>query len=334
MSSDSWSPPTSTTRTPTMAPSARPSDLASGTLPVSVMGPATMPHWTTDWVSTMQQMQLTLATLECRLAALETRHVVAAAQTADKHSNALVAHKSACPGHPKPSKSSQTPTVPSSCNPRRAPCSTSNTPLAIPLAWNLLPTNGQTPCYECTLELPDSLVVHVIGHQRRGLKQAHDLEGRRFVTIWGWGTNQQIGEALVVLGKRITKKHVHALWKQQSGNAALAVAAPAPSREPTSSTLKPSIQFAPPPPKASAQSAPPPPPMASMHDSTMDFKEPADWDDLPPMPVSAAPSLPVSSSMALSTLTPALLSLMVIDYAFGHYALGTSTAPLCGTNTA
>ncbi|KAG6874561.1 hypothetical protein C0993_000359, partial [Termitomyces sp. T159_Od127] len=109
----------------------------------------------------------------------------------------------------------------------------------------------------------------------------------------------------MVLGKHIAKKHVHALWKQRFGNAALA-----PSREPTSSTSKPSIQFAPPPPKASAQSAPPPPPMASMHDSTMDFKEPADWDDPPPMPVLAASSLPASLPMALSTPTPALSSPM------------------------
>ncbi|KAG6883384.1 hypothetical protein C0993_006469 [Termitomyces sp. T159_Od127] len=196
MSSDSWSPPTSMTHTPTTAPSAHPSDLAS------------------------------------------------------------VAHQSARPGCPKPSKSSQTPTTPSSCNPQWAPCSTSNTLLTVPLAWDLPPTNGKTPCYKCALELPNSLVAHVVGHQGHGLKQAHDLsssqlaaflvgpaggEGRCFVTIWS--TNQQIGEALVVLGKRIAKKHMHAPQKQQSGNAA-----PAPSREPASSTLKPSIQFAPPPP--------------------------------------------------------------------------------------
>ncbi|KAG6862855.1 hypothetical protein C0993_001215 [Termitomyces sp. T159_Od127] len=292
-------------------------------------------------------MQLTLAALERRLAALETGHVVAAARTADKRSNAPVAHRSARPGRPKPSESSPTPTAPPSHNPRRAPRSISNTPLAIPLARDLPPTNGKTPRYECALELPDSLVAHVVGHQGRGLKQAHDLsgsqlaafsvgpagsEGRRFVTIRG--TDQQIGEALVVLGKRIAKKRVRAPRKQRSGNAAPAVAVPAPSREPASSTLKPSIQFALPPPKASAQSALPPPPRATMHDSTTDFKEPADWEDPTPTPVPAAPSLPAGSPMALSTPTPALSSPMVIDYAFGHYAQGTSTAPLRGANTA
>ncbi|KAG6882738.1 hypothetical protein C0993_009337, partial [Termitomyces sp. T159_Od127] len=267
MSSDSWSPPTPTTRTSTAAPSACPSDLASGTPPVPGTRPSMTPHWTADWFSLMQQMQLTLATLERRLAALESEHVIAATQTAAKRSNAPVAHCSAPPGRPKPSKSSQTPTG-------------------------------------------------------RGLKQAHDLsgswlaaftvgpassKGRRFVTIWG--TDQQIGEALVVFGKRIAKKHVHALRKQQSGNAVPAVAAPAPSRANASST-----------PKPPTLSTPPPPPMACVPDSTLDFPEPADWDEPTPVLTPAASSLPAGSPMALSTPTPALSSSMVIDYAYGHYA--------------
>ena len=78
--------------------------------------------------------------------------------------------------------------------------------------------DGRTPCFECALELPDSLVVRVGGHQGCGLKQALNISGAclsafstgsrdrdcHYVTIWG--TNQQIGEALVVLGKRIAKK--------------------------------------------------------------------------------------------------------------------------------
>ncbi|KAG6871675.1 hypothetical protein C0992_010515, partial [Termitomyces sp. T32_za158] len=213
--------------------------------------------------------------------------------------------------------------------------STSNTPLAVPLARDLPPTDGKVPCYECALELPNSLVAHVVGHQGRGLKQAHDLsgsrlaaftvglagsEGRRFVTIRG--TDQQIGEALVVLGKCIAKKRVHAPRKQQSGNAALAVAAPAPSRANALST-----------PKPPTLSALPPPPMARVPDSTSDFPEPADWDEPTPVPTPAASSLPADLPMALSTPTPALSSPMVIDYAYGHYARGTSTAP-CSTNTA
>ncbi|KAG6874607.1 hypothetical protein C0993_000188, partial [Termitomyces sp. T159_Od127] len=250
-------------------------------------------------------------------------------------SNAPVAHCSAPPGRPKPSESSQTPTAPPSRIPRWAACSTSNTPLAVPLAQNLPPTDGKVPRYKCTLELPDSLVAHIVGHQGQGLKQVHDLsgswlaaftvglagsEGRHFVTIQG--TCQQIGEALVVFGKRIAKKHVRAPRKQRSGNAVPAVAAPAPSRANTLSTLKPPTL-----------STPPPPPMARVPDSTSDFPEPADWDEPTPVPTPTASSLPAGSPMALSTPTPALLSLMVIDYAYGHYARGISTAPR-STNTA
>ncbi|KAG6858037.1 hypothetical protein C0995_003154, partial [Termitomyces sp. Mi166 len=81
----------------------------------------------------------------------------------------------------------------------------SNASLAIPLAQELPPTNGQAQRYECALEIPDFLMSHVIKHQGQGLKQAHDLsgswlvafmvgpaenEGCRFVTIRG--TDQQI----------------------------------------------------------------------------------------------------------------------------------------------
>ncbi|KAG6858962.1 hypothetical protein C0995_012582, partial [Termitomyces sp. Mi166 len=79
-------------------------------------------------------------------------------------------------------------------------------------------------------------------HQGQGLKQAHNLsssqlaafavglagnEGHQFVTIRG--TDQQIGEALVVIGKGIAKCRVHTTQKQKTGNTALEVAALAPS---------------------------------------------------------------------------------------------------------
>ncbi|KAG6899084.1 hypothetical protein C0995_007142 [Termitomyces sp. Mi166 len=60
-------------------------------------------------------------------------------------------------------------------------------------------------------------------------------EGRQFVTIRG--TDQQIGEALVVIGKCIAKHRVRALWKQKTGNSAPNVAALAPSPSDLNSTL-------------------------------------------------------------------------------------------------
>ncbi|KAG6886872.1 hypothetical protein C0995_003693 [Termitomyces sp. Mi166 len=157
-----------------------------------------------------------------------------------------------------PPSSLKTPITPTSQIPQRVVRSTSNAPLAIPLAWELPPTDGQACCYECTLKIPDSLVLHVIGHQGRGLKQAHNLssswlatfavgpagnEGRWFVTIRS--TDQQIGEALVVIGKRIAKRQVHAPWKQKTGNTAPGVAALALSPSDSgsvSSTPKPPTQ--------------------------------------------------------------------------------------------
>ncbi|KAG6860687.1 hypothetical protein C0995_008600 [Termitomyces sp. Mi166 len=65
------------------------------------------------------------------------------------------------------------------------------------------------------------------------------------------GTNQQIGEALVVIGKHITKCCVCAPQKQKTDNAALEVAPPAPSPSDLDSILstpKPPIQQTRPPP--------------------------------------------------------------------------------------
>ncbi|KAG6881993.1 hypothetical protein C0995_016294 [Termitomyces sp. Mi166 len=157
-----------------------------------------------------------------------------------------------------PPPSSKTSTAPTSRIPQRVARTTSKTPLAIPLAQELPPTDGQAHCYKCALKIPDSLVLHVIGHQGQGLKQAHDLsgswlaafavgpagnKGRRFVTIRG--TDQQIGEALVVIGKHIGKHCVRAPRKQKTGNSAPAVAALAPSpseSDSAPSTPRPSTQ--------------------------------------------------------------------------------------------
>ncbi|KAG6892113.1 hypothetical protein C0995_005292, partial [Termitomyces sp. Mi166 len=94
----------------------------------------------------------------------------------------------------------------------------------------------------------------------QGLKQAHNLsgsqlaafavgptgdEGHRFITIRS--TDQQIGEALVVIGKCIAKHQVRASWKQKTGNAVLGVAPLALSPSHSDSILsipKPSIQQA------------------------------------------------------------------------------------------
>ncbi|KAG6858421.1 hypothetical protein C0995_016728, partial [Termitomyces sp. Mi166 len=91
------------------------------------------------------------------------------AQIASKHSSALALAFKASP------PLSKTSTAPTSRIPQHVVQSMSNAPLAIPLAQELLPTNGQAQRYECALEISNSLVLHVIGHQGQGLKQAHNL---------------------------------------------------------------------------------------------------------------------------------------------------------------
>jgi hypothetical protein len=74
----------------------------------------------------------------------------------------------------------------------------------------------------CTVAVPDALAGHVVGRGGRGLKQVTDISGarvsafepkdgpkdERLVSIRG--TDQQIGAALVVIGKRLARQRVRA----------------------------------------------------------------------------------------------------------------------------
>ncbi|KAG6870488.1 hypothetical protein C0995_012677 [Termitomyces sp. Mi166 len=193
-------------------------------------------------------MELMITSILACLSAIEEGLQITfiAAQTAPKHSSTLALASKA------PPSSLETSTIPTSQILQCVVQSTSNAPLAIPLTQELPPTNGQAQCYECTLSFPTLL------HQGWGLKQAHNLsssqlsafavgparnEGHRFVTIRG--TDQQISEALVVIGKCIAKRQVHTPQKQKTGNAVLGVAALALSSSNSgsvSSTPKPPTQ--------------------------------------------------------------------------------------------
>ncbi|KAG6894067.1 hypothetical protein C0995_015081 [Termitomyces sp. Mi166 len=216
----------------------------------------------------------------------------------------------------------------------------SKTPLAIPLAQELPPTDGQARCYECALEIPDSLVSHVIGHQGQGLKQAHDLSGSRlatfavgpagnkgrwFVTIRG--TDQQIGEALVVIEKRIGKHRVHAPRKQKTGNSVPAVAAPAPSpseSDSAPSTPRPSTQQTQLP--RSTPSCPAATPATRTTLSSLLAGSPmVTGPSTGAKPLASGSPMDTTSPMALSTPTPDMSETPVISYGFGHYS-GANTA--------
>ena len=73
-----------------------------------------------------------------------------------------------------------------------------------------------------TVAIPNASAAHVIGQGGKGLRQVHDISGTRisaYSLVEGsnderhvsiQGTNEQIGDALVVLGKWIARKRIHA----------------------------------------------------------------------------------------------------------------------------
>ncbi|KAK7012517.1 hypothetical protein R3P38DRAFT_3588402 [Favolaschia claudopus] len=97
----------------------------------------------------------------------------------------------------------------------------------IPLA-ETLPTAEDSPSrYSCTLVVPDSVVGHIVGRGGKGLHQSHDVSGaqlraytdkasplERRVSIRG--TDQQVGEALIALGKRFMRKRIRSKKKGPS----------------------------------------------------------------------------------------------------------------------
>jgi len=81
------------------------------------------------------------------------------------------------------------------------------------------PMEGKTDRHLVTVVIPDASAQHVVGQGGKGLKQIHDISGarvnaysvasssdERHISIRG--TDLQIGDALVVLGKRIARKVV------------------------------------------------------------------------------------------------------------------------------
>lgn len=82
-----------------------------------------------------------------------------------------------------------------------------------------IPREGQADLHHVNLAIPQDLVSHVVGQGGRGLKQLNDFTGAR-VTVYQTvhnsterhvtirGTVEQLGDALVVLGKRIARKRV------------------------------------------------------------------------------------------------------------------------------
>ncbi|KAJ6468987.1 hypothetical protein C8R47DRAFT_1150813 [Mycena vitilis] len=108
----------------------------------------------------------------------------------------------------------------------------------IPLAKTLSTAADSPDRYSCTLVVPDAVVGHIVGRGGKGLHQAHDVSGaqlraytdkalltERRVSIRG--TDQQIGEALIALGKRFMRKQVRTKKKGPSHPSAVHAPPPA-----------------------------------------------------------------------------------------------------------
>ena len=106
----------------------------------------------------------------------------------------------------------------------------------------------------------------MVGHGGRGLKQVADISSAR-VSVHSqeidghWehlvsirGTDKQLGDTLVVLGKRIAQKHVTVPKKKKGGSAPSAPGNAGPGPSPQATLPKPS---APPPPSSACQTTAP-----------------------------------------------------------------------------
>ncbi|KAF5336661.1 hypothetical protein D9758_016747 [Tetrapyrgos nigripes] len=110
--------------------------------------------------------------------------------------------------------------------------------IVLPLAQTHPTVEGKPNCFSCTLVVPDSVIGHLIGRGGKGLHQVHNISGarpqaftvkssrtgERHVSIQG--TDQQIGETLIGLGK-------HLMCKQAPS---VAMASPIPSMMTAAST--------------------------------------------------------------------------------------------------
>jgi len=144
---------------------------------------------------------------------------------------------------------------------RPAPSSlaTASKPVAAPLSAHH-PREFSPDHFSASLVIAEDLMGHVVGRGGRGLKQITDIssarvsaftqevDGRseRLVSIRG--TDKQIGDALVVLGKRIARKRVSAPKKKKRGTASSGPVTTAPGLLPPAALPEPSAPRTRPPP--------------------------------------------------------------------------------------
>ena len=141
---------------------------------------------------------------------------------------------------PPPTKGkgrAKAPQAPSKATPAKKERSTKkgaipSSPVPLPLAQTFS-TEGKTDRHLVTVVIPDASAQHVVGQGGKGLKQIHDISGAR-VNAYSLadgsrderhislrGTDLQVGDALVVLGKRLAQKKVRPPKTKKAGPSAV-----------------------------------------------------------------------------------------------------------------
>ena len=114
------------------------------------------------------------------------------------------------------------------------------------------PRESSPDRFSTSLVLADDLVGHMVGHSGHGLKQVADISSacilvhsqeinghwEHLVSIQG--TNKQLGDALVVLGKQIARKCVTVPKKKKDGLASFGLGNAGPGPSPQAALPKPS----------------------------------------------------------------------------------------------
>jgi len=186
--------------------------------------------------ATLEGLSVALAALVARFDSLETRMLTS--PPADQArisavSVSMVSPTSATPAQTAPTsrptkgkKTAQATPSPSKALPAKKEKPTKkkaipSDPLPLHLAQTF-PQEGKPDCHLVTVAIPNASATHIIGQGGKGLKQVHDISGARisaYTLVEGSrdehhvsirGTDEQIGDALVVLGKRIARKRIHA----------------------------------------------------------------------------------------------------------------------------
>jgi hypothetical protein len=164
--------------------------------------------------STLTALSAQLLSIENRLSALESGKparvaVATAAAVSTPPTRKKGKAKAAPPPPPKP-LAKERPT-------KKSPTAPSDLPLHLAQTF---PQEDKPDRHLMTVAIPNASAAHVVGQGGQGLKQIHNISGARvaaFTLASGprderlisiRGTDVQIGDALVVLGKRLARKRV------------------------------------------------------------------------------------------------------------------------------